>query len=422
MMHRAVAIVDPYSSGALLAPEFRKQGFTCVMVQGADPVPPIYRPRYRARDFAALVRHGRSLEETAAGLRRWNVRHVVAGCEAGVTLADRLNGRLGLPSNGARQSQARRNKFLMAETVRRHRLRAPSQTSSRSLGKILLWARGHGTWPVVLKPPASTGNDGVRVCRSEGEVADAYGAIMGRTNSLGLRNTAVLAQEYLTGTEYVVDTVSWDGRHRAAAFWKYSKPAWDPYPVGYDRMELLPGDGDVQRRLFAYVTGVLDALGVRYGPAHSEVMWTDDGPALVEVGARMNGGNCPTVARFCTGTSQLDLTVQAYADPGGFLRREARPYDLLRNGTLVFLMPRKRCRLRGLRRLDEIRKLRSYRAHSVGTRRAAVAPRVVGWVLLAHEDQAALDADLARIRGLEEGGLYDLVEEAPTRTRRSPAA
>lgn len=30
-------------------------------------------------------------------------------------------------------------------------------------------------------------------------------------------------QEYLQGTEYVVDSVSYDGEHRVTAFWKYDK-------------------------------------------------------------------------------------------------------------------------------------------------------------------------------------------------------
>jgi hypothetical protein len=36
-------------------------------------------------------------------------------------------------------------------------------------------------------------------------------------------NDAVVVQEYLTGVEYVVDTVSRHGKHKVVALWAYDK-------------------------------------------------------------------------------------------------------------------------------------------------------------------------------------------------------
>lgn len=411
MTERLVAIVDPYSSGSLFAPEFWKHGFDCVMVQSADTVQPIYRSYRESRNFVRSILHGGSVAATAAQLRKWNTRYVLAGCEAGVMLADSLNEHLGLVSNGTCLSEARRNKFLMAKTVESFGLRVPAQFCSSNLTDILRWVRRLSAWPLVVKPLASTGNDRVQVCKSEPEIEHAYRAIINQPNVLGLLNKEVLVQEYLFGTEYVVDTVSWAGQHRLATIWRYGKPSWDTYPVGYDRMQLLPGEGETQRQLFAYVTRVLDALDIQYGPAHSEVMLTGDGPVLVEVGARMNGGNSPAIAKQCTGTSQLDLTLQAYIDPAGFLSAGRPVAALNMQGILAFLMPRSRRRLNGLRGLDQIKRLRSCRKVAIGTERAAVAPRVIGWVLLIHADSTVVESDLQRIRELEEGDLYDLDEQ-----------
>ena len=52
------------------------------------------------------------------------------------------------------------------------------------------------------------------VFRSLEEVQRAYGSIMGKINGLGLENQYVLVQEFLDGTEYVVDTVSLNGIHK----------------------------------------------------------------------------------------------------------------------------------------------------------------------------------------------------------------
>ncbi|CAN0568388.1 unnamed protein product, partial [Laminaria digitata] len=42
-------------------------------------------------------------------------------------------------------------------------------------------------------------------------------------NGIGGVNEGALVQEYLDGTEYVVDTVSRGGVHRLCAIWEYDK-------------------------------------------------------------------------------------------------------------------------------------------------------------------------------------------------------
>ncbi len=39
----------------------------------------------------------------------------------------------------------------------------------------------------------------------------------------GIVNTQVVLQEFLTGVEFVVDTLTWDGVHKTTAVWQYDK-------------------------------------------------------------------------------------------------------------------------------------------------------------------------------------------------------
>ena len=52
------------------------------------------------------------------------------------------------------------------------------------------------------------------------ECRKALGNIIGKTNVLGLVNEQLLVQEYLEGTEYVVDMVSRKGEHKCVAIWE----------------------------------------------------------------------------------------------------------------------------------------------------------------------------------------------------------
>ena len=187
-------------------------------------------------------------------------------------------------------------------------------------------------------------------------------------------NGAVLAQEFLAGDEYVVATVSYAGRHRIAAYWKYHKPTYSSPFVCYDAMELLPYAGKVQERLFAYTQDVLDALGIRIGPAHCELMWVDSEPVLVEVNARLSGAN-PILSRICGASSALDMTVEAYLNPERFLARPAIVHTLEKSAALCFLMPMRSGRLKGVARLSEIEALPSFYDMSIGVKPGQPAPR-----------------------------------------------
>ena len=85
-------------------------------------------------------------------------------------------------------------------------------------------------------------------------------------------------------------------------------------------MEFVPHDRTVHGDLFDYVQKALDALGVRWGAAHTEIMLTQNGPRLIESGSRMCGGPVVGFAREATGSSQADQLVEIYVD--GKVQRE----------------------------------------------------------------------------------------------------
>jgi biotin carboxylase len=297
----------------------------------------------------------------------------------------------------------------MADVLRGAGLRVPRQCCSDRLDAVLRWARSEKIpWPLVVKPSKSSCSDGVQLCASEDDVDRAFDSIVGHENVLGLTNRQVVVQEYLSGSEYVVDTVSSEGRHRLVAFWRYRRPAPTPSFMGYDSMELLPGIGRIQESLASAACGGLDALGIRFGPAHSELLWSDAGPVLIEIGARMHGGENPRLAALCGARSHIEETVRACADPEHFAAADEPGYELTRHCTVAFLMPPNPGRLRGLPGLQEIEALESLHDLEVADRPGERVLRVIGWVALIHREKAVVDRNLAELRQLEAGGLYDI--------------
>ncbi|MFF1421536.1 ATP-grasp domain-containing protein [Streptomyces sp. NPDC058280] len=334
----AVGIVDPFSTGAYLKDAFTARGWRVVAVTSQWPLPDIYAGSLRPEEFDQVVFGQGDAAATAAELARVPLRAVVAGTEIGVRFADELAESLSLEGNGTALSEARRDKAAMAARLREKGLRHVRTFEARSEAEAVEQALSLGRWPVVVKPADSAGSDGVTFCDSPEAVRQTFTKLHGETNRMGLANHKVLIQELLVGQQYFVNTVSRAGRHHIAEIWRDDRRRIPGAGLVCDCESLLPARGDVQDLLGAYITGVLDALGIAWGPAHSELMLTASGPVLIETAARMQGNILTGPVEQATGTSQVSLTVEAVTDPERFDARAERPYELTQGLSVLSLI------------------------------------------------------------------------------------
>ena len=401
-------IVDPYSAGALLAEALNARGARCIGVQSTLDLPPSMRSRFDPDLFAAIIHHSSDLHDTLSAVRRHQPSHIIAGCESGVELAEYLADRLNLPGNGSELREARRDKFRMAEAAKACGLRTAQQFQSKDPEQIIGWIQSTLDWPVILKPIKSTASDHVFRCNTVDDVAEAVRQILDETNVLGQRNQRVLVQEFLVGTEYVVDTVSLEGQRKTTAFWQYHRPADSNQFVSYDAMTLLPYDGERQQAMQSYAYKVLDTLAINFGPAHCELMWVNGAPILVEVGARLSGGINAVLSGICGGISQLDETVDVILSPSKFQKSLHERRGLTKRAASVFLIPRRRGRLIRVNGLEKIENLPTLHSMSVSSRPGDELKKVAGLVVLVGENLASIERDIDVIRSVEREGLFEV--------------
>jgi len=299
----AAVVVDAYSTGARLAPRFAAAGLPVVHVQSSPTLPGFYLRGFRDGDFAENVVHEGDLEATAKRVAAHDPAFVVVGSEPGVPLSDALSELLGLPSNGSALSAARRDKNAMSEALRGAGLRTAEALKTAGAEEAVAWAAERGGAPVVVKPLDSAGTDGVSICTDAAAIRASFAANLGRPNALHGANKELLVQELLEGTQLFVNSISWEGVHHVSEVWRDNKLRRGANFI-YDYEELLPRHGEQQDQVVPYVESVLDALGIRFGPAHTEVMLTDSGPVLVESGARMHGSVPDGVVDRCTPSHQ----------------------------------------------------------------------------------------------------------------------
>ncbi len=413
---RLCAVVDGYSTGRFLPSELKKYGIDCVHVQTRKDIPQFFKPSFHPNNFIDNIIHEGDVEKTLLNLSKYNIAFVIPGCDLGVELADNLSEKLGLPSNGTEYSRARRDKFEMGEAVRDFGIRAVNQIKSANLEEILLWVKELGKWPVVLKPVSSVCTDNVIFCDREDDVICAFERIVGDINVCGIKNTEVLAQEFLSGTEYIVNTVTLEGKHYITDIWQYRKLDMPGYSKIYDFIELLQLGGGVQKQLDNYIKQVLDALRIQFGACHSEVMITDNGPVLVETNPRLMGVIIPEVVSRAMQSNHVELTVKSYVDPDNFKLIVNKGLSLQKNLLIVILISEVEGRINSISQMDKIRKLPSFCDMHLSIKKDGLIKKTIdlasspGSIFLVHENPEIIQQDFQAIRKLEKNGLYDVAE------------
>ena len=357
-----VVIVDSYAPtnrgrGSLLG-NFKRAGFGCVRVQSSTELPIVFQMPPNIDQYVANIIHTGNLDETLAALKLYSPVAVVSGSEVGVEFADTLSECLNLPTNGTDKSAARRDKFRMIETIRSAGLNASSQIKIDGPDHLRQWHSDLGR-RVVLKPIRGGGGEGIRFCDTVEESLSAYHELINSGNAYTDHNEAVVAQEYLVGTEYMVNTVSSDGMHHVCDIWQTNRLSANNVLDLCGSVSILPPDRYPADVLIEYANNVLDALGICYGPAHLEIKLTPTGPFLVEIGARAAGGDLQYNATLCTGESQIDWTVDAYVQRDRFKRRFQDTYKVMAHFTCVALISPCSGTLVGYSRLAEIQNLES---------------------------------------------------------------
>lgn len=404
---RFAVVVDPYSSGTFFAPAFRAAGIPVVAVLSRPEVLDVYAASWRPDDFDQVIRYTGDLREVVDQLRVLDPYCVVPGADGGVELADALAARLTPErANVPTLTAARRDKGAMAAAVAAAGLPVLRQIATDDPAEVEAWIAREGLAgrDLVVKPPRSASTDGVVRLPGGRGWREAFGAQLGKPNQWGVVNDRMLVMEYAVGTEYVVDTFSADGVHTVTDVTRYTKVDNGPHMAVYDSMEWLAPDEPHVAELVDYTRGVLDAVGMRFGSAHVELMLTDEGPRLIELNARPHGGGQPPYCRHATGDSQVDRTVRAVT--GGEL---PEGYELRRRLLVVFLIGREPGVVTNAGVLAGVRDLPSHHESVVHVRdgqRIEVTKDLLntlslGFVVLAHEDREQVMADYAAVRRLE---------------------
>ena len=160
-------------------------------------------------------------------------------------------------------------------------------------------------YPCISKPTDNSGSRGVMLINTPQELKDAvsYSSSQGRKGG-------VIIEEYMRGNEVSVEVITLNGvPHILQVTDKLTTGAPHFVEMGHSQPSSLPPkDVEAIKELAAKA---VKAIGIQNGPAHVEIMLTEKGPKMVELGARM-GGDCITthLVPLSTGIDMVKATIQ----------------------------------------------------------------------------------------------------------------
>ncbi len=268
-----------------------------------------------------------SLDDFVEQLKKYEIICVVPGSETGVRFADILNKALGLRGNDPETTYMRCTKAGMFEALGKagiRRIESEVVTSAEQIRKF--WA-DNDLKKAVMKYSESGGTVGLKICDSLEACIEHFEHMQAEYNCYGSSGTPIMIQEFIGGTEYIVNSLSIDGKHKITDIWRYEKFIQDDGVLVYDTCvlvdRLVPGMQD----LLQYTYKVLDAVEMKNGFSHNEIKVDEKGPVLIEVNARIMGGNLTSeYLDEIFGSHMTDVTLKSLLEPTFFDNFLLTPY------------------------------------------------------------------------------------------------
>ena len=161
------------------------------------------------------------------------------------------------------------------------------------------------TYPCIMKPTDNAGSHGVTLVSSYKELLEKYEYC--HNNS---RCGKVIIEEYLIGEEVSVEAIVINGKINILQITdKITTGA--PFFVEIGHTQPSRKSAKIQLQIKALAEQAIKSLDIDKGPCHIEIMVTDKGPVMIELGARMGGDNIAThLIPLSTGIDMTEVSIR----------------------------------------------------------------------------------------------------------------
>lgn len=271
--------------------------------------------------YYCLILSGKDLESDIKNIKSYtNISNIICGIigtEIDYAYSELLLSYL-FPnsSNNPDTSFLRYKKYEMCEKLASFGLPASKQIKinlDNFLEDNLTYISTHfqaQEYPLIIKPNhGSAASVGVEFINS---IIDLKNYIVNNNSGLFYHANELIIQENLKGNEYFVDSFSNNNEHQFSSVFKYSKEIINGKIISRYK-DILSDDDIFSIEAKKYVSQSLTALEYKFGFAHTEIIYTNEGFKLVEVNPRVSGaqGTSQYISKLKHNMDQFDLLIDS---------------------------------------------------------------------------------------------------------------
>ena len=157
----------------------------------------------------------------------------------------------------------------------------------------------------IVKPADSSGSRGVHLVSKQEDPMPAF-----YNSQKFSRSGVVMVEEYMTGPEVSVESLTVDGKTEVIAITdKLIVGNGNFTEIGHTQPSALPET--VREEIKDVVCRTVKAIGIDHSPSHAELKVTPTGVKVVEIGARLGGDNITTaLVPLSTGVDMLEACIR----------------------------------------------------------------------------------------------------------------
>jgi predicted ATP-grasp superfamily ATP-dependent carboligase len=264
-------------------------------------------------DEYLLTEFSEMMDLATAILNDWQdeeINGIIPWGEFTVEIGAELGEYLGLDWNPRTVVHRFRNKYALKSYLRYHTdLRINASRLVTTEEEAQEFQETVAKWPIVVKPAEGAGSRAVFFAEDM-EQLRAYCVEVFKSGQ-----GEILLEEYIGGTEYVVNGIT-NAEHDVLVtdVWHYDKREHHGIKNLYFQTMKVDRSDPVFEPLAFYAGQLVETLELRKSPFHMELKMDEDGPCLIECGARFAGGNQPYLASELHEHSLFELAACHYMD------------------------------------------------------------------------------------------------------------
>lgn len=227
---------------------------------------------------------------------------IISFAEYGMLPAAICSRELGLPSNDVFPVEYTRDKIKMRTLLKEKNLATVQFKLCHSIEDVKQFFHEVNFNPIIIKPSASAGSRGISFISSIDEIEKAWQW----TADVGV--LPVLAEEFIEGDEYSVETISFDGQHEIAMITEKCTTGF-PNFIETGHQAPAPLDEITQNNIQQTVKEFLNVVQQKTGPTHTELKLTKQGPKIIESQTRIGGDQIWELTEMVSGIDQMSETI-----------------------------------------------------------------------------------------------------------------